>query len=185
MFLRQPLVNWTRRRIGLSLQEMLVVVAVFGLLALVFVLSSQRALTRTRVARVKHEHQVLANSLNQYNADFSAFPSDEAGLTALLIPNTLLVDIPIDPFVKGGSQPYRYFTYQKDEKSVTHWILASAGPDGDIDFVPPSQLVGTPSEEGEEQQPSASGHLLVDEIIAKSYDPTNGIHSDGDILRVY
>jgi hypothetical protein len=51
------------------------------------------------------------------------------------------------------------------------WILISAGPDGDYD-IDPQKLYNSSV-----PQPST-------ELLSRSYDPTNGTVSDGDIFRV-
>ena len=61
--------------------------------------------------------------------------------------------------------PYAYYT------GGYGWILISAGRDGDYDIVPERDY------DGRVKQPS-------ERILLLSYDPTNGLESDGDLWRV-
>ena len=69
-----------------------------------------------------------------------------------------------DPF--GGGLPYRYSV----SPGKLEWILASNGPDGDVDIDISTFDLSIPGR----GLPEAVGQLI--------YDPTNGIVSNGDIL---
>lgn len=67
-----------------------------------------------------------------------------------------------DPFGLSKSHPYAYYS------AGDSWILYSAGPDKDYDI--------DPVNDGDDVFDPAS--LL---LIMKTYDPTNGTVSDGDV----
>jgi|GEM_PF-503026 len=173
-------------RRGLSLPEMLVVVAVFGILALIFVLSSQQMVVKTLVSRVRQEHRYLAGRIETYHADRTRLPTTEEGLNAVLPAN----EIPLDPFTTDEPEPYRYFLYRPPGSPLIGWILVSAGPDGDVDFPPSavgfSAVASSANRPSSPRAPEAMAlpfHELKEMIRSRAYDPTNGIISDGDIFR--
>ena len=69
-----------------------------------------------------------------------------------------------DPASPGGQLPAAYFT------DGTRWMLYSAGPDRKYQIDPPNDLDGATS------RPSV-------QLVNKTYDPTNGYRSAGDIWR--
>ncbi len=170
---------------GLSLQEILIVVAVFSILAAILVFSSDQAMTRARVSRVKGEEKMLAGALHDYRTDNSEFPPV---LTGLLGPVRYLEKIPTDPFIKTPNASYTYYLYPGDDPGSHYFIVVSAGPDGVIDFDPFQSDDPSGSTDG-----SAGGvppgimsnrQYLKEKILRYSYDPTNGVASKGDIIRL-
>jgi len=74
-----------------------------------------------------------------------------------------------DPFSPlKPKNPYIYHTGQPQKRTQWHWIIISAGPDGDYDFDPIKIYKQFPS-------PEAMAALI--------YDPSNGSVSGGDLLR--
>jgi prepilin-type N-terminal cleavage/methylation domain-containing protein len=53
-----------RKRRGLSLQEMLIVVAVFAILAIVFMFSSKELMIRTKISRAHSDLQSLITAID-------------------------------------------------------------------------------------------------------------------------
>lgn len=118
-------------------------------------------LTRTQLGQ-------LQNRLDSYHAAHKQFPPmrQMAGSRA---PPHMTFDMGEgalsalqDPF---SSAKDRAFAYHTDGQ---RWLLYSAGPDKDYDIDAPNELVSF-----------AVGSLT--ETIAKTYDPTNGTASNGDI----
>jgi len=173
---------------GLSFQEMLIVVAVFAILAIVVMFSSSQAMVRTRVSRVRQEQQTLASALAAYRTENSDYPSILSKLTA---PVSYVKEIPSDPFLPNRKMPYEYYSYKDPNSDHVYSIIVSAGPDGNIDFTPIASL-GSFENPGGAGPGAGSGNppdtstrdLLRRQIIERSYDPTNGVTSDGDIIRV-
>ncbi len=89
------------------------------------------------------------------------------GLAGITTPVAHCKELIPDPLAPEKTLPYVYHT---DEYG---WILISAGPDGDYDLNPVQDYDGSIA------QPSL--HLLTG---AATFDPTNGMRSNGDIWRV-
>lgn len=75
----------TRRDEGYTLTEMLVVIAIIGLLAAVLtpVLAGQLARARVKAARLQVDN--IATSLEAFDSDVHRFPTAEEGLRALTV----------------------------------------------------------------------------------------------------
>lgn len=179
---------------GLTLGEMMVVLVVFGVLVIMFVLSSNQAMVKTKLSRVLSDTNMLSRAIANYDADNLGVPSDDLGLQALSTgPRKYLVSLPIDPFAKGANEKrsYEYLSHLSDRH---HSLIISVGPDGDSDLL--SALF-----DSDEYGPSLAGstgnggysrgwNLMSAEkaralITEFSYDPTNGTMSDGDVITVY
>lgn len=178
------------QRRALTLQEMLIVVAVFLILAGILVLSSQHVMVKTRVSKTNHDLRELGNAINSFRAETGDAPSDEAGLKELLTPNSYLSAVPLDPFATAQVQPYQYFRYELGGDSPFTWVIYSMGPDGDIDFMPPVEaeldlMAGFSAQAAASSEISdvPLGQSILEEIRSLRYDPTNGINSNGDIFR--
>jgi type II secretory pathway pseudopilin PulG len=186
MRLTQP--QFSRSVRGLTFGEMLIVLAVFAILAIMFVISSNMAITKTRYARALQEQQrTIAQALQRYTADHMGLPSEEAGLAALTeSQNQYLAAIPRDIFLanRGRDGAYQYFTHVGPGSYQA--LVVSVGPDGVSDVerelsalrsgggvvlagTSRRMMFGTAREAGEF-------------IIKHSYDPTNGSISGGDVI---
>ncbi len=179
-------------RAGLTLGEMLVVLAVFTILTLLFVFNSQDLMVRTRHSRVLQDQRVLADQLEFYQLNFLRIPTDDQGLNRVLNPFAELREVPIDPFSRaaGVHEPYVYYSRISPEHP---WIIVSRGPDGTLDVAPlieerkrlasndDSQL----SSNGQRIPLSVMSAAEAQEFLVRhSYDPTNGIVSAGDIIKI-
>ena len=171
---------------GLTLGEMLIVLAVFLILTTMFLLSSKHAMVRTRISRVMQEQRMLSGALTNYQTDQMLLPNESEGMMVLTTPVSYVSTLPKDPFslARGGDKTYSYFPYL----SLDHkWIIISVGPDGDADC----EMYLSDLEENGPSVHAASigGHRILmssreaQEFIRKfSYDPTNGVVSDGDVI---
>lgn len=174
-----------RSRRGLSLQEMLIVVAVFTILAFIFLFSSRLVMIKTHYSRVRQDQRTLANALNLYQGDHSAYPTREEGLQGLV--GSYMVQLPTDPFSDERRETYAYRTYVSAESGRPFYVLISPGPDGDFDFDSPETDNVATGSGAASQTSSISPYVLAQQFIAEltahTYDPTNGIGSDGDIIE--
>jgi type II secretory pathway pseudopilin PulG len=172
-----------------SLFELMVVLAVAGILTLLFIYSARYLMVTTRVSRVKEEHRVLKRALENYEADYGQFPQSAPGLHALDGPIAYLVRIPADPFSQGEAEEY---VYMRTEENRHRWVIISRGPDGDSDFLDSLRFrsannaleIGG-SDPNVDDEPEAFPLDVGDvtrllPIVA--YDPTNGLMSSGDII---
>ncbi|GAB4325264.1 MAG: hypothetical protein Kow0059_21230 [Candidatus Sumerlaeia bacterium] len=180
-------------RRGITLSELLLVVTITALLSIFFIISSQYLVIRSKVARVQQEQRVLQRALGNYQMDYSDFPRNEIGLRALNAPTMYLTSLPRDPFGSGG-QDGSYFYCRHPERGY-YYVVVSAGPDGDVDFKeflaahPPDTAIDAsgsagpdPVEADSADRPTPQFRNLQDFIVQKTYDPTNGVNSDGDII---
>jgi type II secretory pathway pseudopilin PulG len=179
-----------KRERGLTLGEMLVVLAVFLIMGTMFILSSQFAIVKSKTARVVHDQQEMVKALYQYTADHQEVPRENDGLSALLRSprgNRYLTTLPQDPFAEAVENQPSQFKYYADIAPQYESLVVSVGPDGDLD-------VATVIDERRREQVGLAGsrarHLVFKTpeeaqafIDRYSYDPTNGSVSDGDIIQ--
>lgn len=169
----------------MTLFELLVGVTVIFLLVIFFLISLPQMLITTKISRVKEEHTVLVRALTHYHMDYGSFPSSARGLRSLSAPTAYLASIPIDPFSKEGKQS-QYF-YISNISSDISYVIISLGPDGDNDLLNivskfPEYLTSTHTTP---QERTMNLREIVNlYVLTKSYDPTNGIMSDGDLIFV-
>ncbi|HEQ60860.1 MAG TPA: hypothetical protein ENN74_04540 [Firmicutes bacterium] len=104
------------------------------------------------------------------------------GFEILTTPIAYLTRIPRDPFNKNFTGLYRYGTPQVRDAWSTFWMLVSNGPDEDADIAPAYVVLD------EDQSlwhfysyPFEGTRRRLEELI---YDPTNGVVSGGDIVRL-
>ncbi|MFH1738379.1 MAG: prepilin-type N-terminal cleavage/methylation domain-containing protein [bacterium] len=175
-----------------TLIELLIVVAIIGILAAIAVPNFQRAQVKAKVARVQGEFKTLATGLILYQADYGRFPFGftdlaPADLIALTTPIAYLQSVKHEDVFKperllrsgreNGNAPrgYLYFNLHGDwsigrgvplEQRTETFILESQGPDRAQDYVPQF----------------ATG--LEGFGLEQVYDPSNGIITLGDIARL-
>lgn len=173
-------------RRGLSLGEMLVVIAVFAILAAVLVISSTQVMVNTRVSRVKQEQNTLANACRRFRMDYQNLPN---GLELLSANARYIEKAPSDPFLPDAKTPYVYYTYPNIPGEQQRFaIIVSRGPDGDVDFSPNIAASAGAGSGGGIAGPDVDSaefrNRLSNFITSSSYDPTNGARSGGDIIYV-
>ena len=154
--------------------------------------------TRDKVARTRADLRSLATGLESYFIDNNAYPAmtNDPQLTAnadlasqnpganwsppafrrkensrdllrtLTTPVSYIVRDFVDPFATPSGRRFSYYQPQ----GLPGWLIWSPGPDGDYDL------------EGWEYDPTRA--VPSPEMINKTYDPSNGLRSDGDVYRV-
>ncbi len=171
---------------AVTLFELLIVVLVTAILAIIFVVSSQVLIVRTKISRVKEEQRVLARALDNYQMDYDFLPSEETGLRALVAPTAYLATVPRDPFGQGG----QYYQYVKLDQRGRLFAVVSAGPDGHFNLITPSTAARAGDSSREAAATASAFHIVespdgLNEFLATySYDPTNGMVSDGDLITL-
>ena len=150
------------RRCGsFTLIELLIVVAIIGILAAIAVPNFMNAQIRAKVARAEGDMGALSTALEMYNLDYGAYPPfmDTAndlgkhGLKKLTSPTSYIgTALLLDPFMSPGAvitpnyylPPY-YYTYldrptiiekgyvwtNYDPEEKHKWFLMTNGPDED------------------------------------------------------
>jgi type II secretory pathway pseudopilin PulG len=167
-------------------EELLVVGAagVAGAMAAIALPNFREANVRATVSRAKSDQRALATAIESYDVDYNHYPlwelrSDfatprptfilprpEKHTGSLTTPIAYITRIFPDPFSADKEEWFSYYT--TDNK----WIVISAGPDKDYDIVPQQDF-----------QQAGDSNALWNAIVNKTYDPTNGTHSNGDIWR--
>ncbi len=186
-----------------TLIELLIVVAIIGILAAIAVPNFMNARTRAKVASVRAELRALSAALESYRLDNNQYPWPRINNrfdTANHIANVIELTTPIsyistvdmdDPFVPekfwvsyqtSGSHPtYVYVNYHGD------W--GNAYCKNDLDRIP--EGYGMTSHGPDEKDSGGVWWPLLVHLQGKTvteannciYDPSNGLNSHGDIVR--
>ena len=192
---------------GFTLLELLIVVAIIGILAAIAVPNFLNAQIRAKVARVRSDLKTIAMASDMYRLDHNQFPwplrnglvfntsNHIANCIELTTPISYMSSVDIeDPFIpkrfwEGFSAnrahpTYVYVNYRGDWG--VQWGTASAGVT--IDGMPNG--IGLTSQ-GPDGTDSGGVHYPLNVKFQNNitlantrlYDPSNGIKSFGDIVR--
>jgi len=181
-----------RGRRGFTLIELLIVVGIISILAAIALPNFLEAQVRAKVARVKADMRTVAVAWEAYAVDHNRYPVDwdnnyaagettQIGLIMVTTPIAYLTSFPIDPFsvmkspTSNEYQPhfeiascsYAYCIYSVGPNFVEEFDGNDAWPDGVIDATP-----------------GKVGEMYTGPIVMRVYDPTNGVISDGDVVRL-
>ena len=188
-----------RASAGVTLIELLLVVAIIAVLAMVAVPNFLEAQVRAKITRSKANMRSLASAIEAYAADYGRIPLGSEALKAvhfdspipepdvnaaaqscLTTPIGYLSGFVLDPFRRrtgGGADRHGLFVYQS--------YLAEAGLDEYLDRVRARDfcwsLLGNGPVAGEYE--SIVRLLSGEGDPATIYDPTNGAISEGYIVR--
>lgn len=172
------------------------VTIVLALLAggFVFCLTFHPSQERSPVATAHADMRNLAVALEAYYTDHNTYPVPAlaqvsemtpgipiyAGFTPLTLttPAAYTSSLPRDPFRQSKNDPTELgtFAYRYGVLPLTCWILASDGPDGDVDI----PLVEFFRYEDLCDPDGFFSHRGGRYVL---YDPSNGTESSGDIVR--
>lgn len=191
-----------KRKRAFTLIELLIVVAIIGILAAIAVPNFLNAQTRAKIGRVKSDMKAISTALEMYRLDHGSYSGDcvdapgtlkYLGWRNLTTPVAYLSAPPRDPFAKfhtgeNGPQP----NIEVGTGSVNHpnhvgiwhaspvkgplntYLITSNGPD-DIDT--------TTGGYGFQQSLYPWSNSTSDKMKQTLfYDPSNGLRSHGEIL---
>ncbi|MBD3266043.1 prepilin-type N-terminal cleavage/methylation domain-containing protein [bacterium] len=174
----------TRNKKAFTLIELLIVVAIIGILAAIAVPNFLNAQTRAKIARVVSDLKSITKAIEMYYIDNNSYicesesyismhdvkPHGEAGLYFLVTPVSYMSSIPLDPFENKyatasgttGLDMYEVAVAPANPEPIKKFYnINSRGPDQDEDMGARSNLQnGT---------------------TVRTYFPSNGLYSDGDI----
>ncbi|OPZ07018.1 MAG: hypothetical protein BWZ08_02131 [candidate division BRC1 bacterium ADurb.BinA292] len=180
---------WSVR--GLTYGEMLIVLAIFSVLAVIFVFSSKHAMVKTRLSATIQTQRNFSSEFEAFRAYTGRLPGETTWVRELSQPAGGGHYVPDDPFVPDGAEE-RKFEFYKDIGPATAWVLVSVGPDGDSDLKEAIRQIRSedhPTLVSAESAGFPMGGPLtareLRELVERySYDPTNGTISDGDVIYV-
>lgn len=182
--------SYVLNRKAFTLIELLIVVAIIGILAAIAVPNFLNAQIRAKIARVQSDHKSLSTALESYMVDHSRYPGDhdldeymggQHGLFDLTTPVSYMASLPSDPFVvkklagmgnlgntnayaANGRDDYEMGSGSDNpgQYKKQAYSLMSYGPDYDDD--------------------NSSHDSFPFGVDADRFDPTNGTRSDGNIF---
>lgn len=160
-----------------TLIELLIVVAIIGILAAIAVPNFLNAQVKARLARVAADHGAVVTAMEQYFVEHNSYPpsshsaNQNTGLRFLTTPVSYLHQVLPDPFAKKYIKTrenqydlvYEFNSASWNSSANNMYLVESLGPDGFDDY----NSTFYPSHHPD----------------FEFYDITNGISSKGDILR--
>ncbi len=160
-----------------TLIELLIVVAIIGILAAIAVPNFLNAQIKARLARAQADHQAIVTALESYYIDHQAYPTrshssnGDMGFRMLTTPFAYIHSILPDPFARKHVQrreneydlSYEFDTINWQSENSNMYFLECLGPDGRDDY----NSTFYPSHHPDFQ----------------FFDVTNGLSSKGDMVR--
>ncbi|HQO36925.1 MAG TPA: prepilin-type N-terminal cleavage/methylation domain-containing protein [bacterium] len=178
-------------RRAFTLIELLIVVAIIGILAAIAVPNFLNARVRAKIAKVDSDQNALSKALEMYLLDNNSYPGDhdldeytgsQRGLFRLTSPIAYVASLPVDPFVEKTLASTLGF-------GNSNAYAANGRPDYEM---------GSGADNGSGQKVQAYslmsyGPDMVDDNSSHDpfpfgtdmdrYSPTNGIRSSGNIFK--
>ncbi|MFH1742775.1 MAG: prepilin-type N-terminal cleavage/methylation domain-containing protein [bacterium] len=177
-----------------TLIELLITVAIIGILAAVALPNFLNAQIRSKIAEAEAEMRNIETALESYRLDNEIYPpwKNEDGsnrndpgfserLHPLTTPISYMQSVPVDPFAVGVTDqmhhdvhPPAYDTYDYvDAWATVHFPVYK-----------PDMTLGSSFRGGEWRLVSAGPDNIMTFGLAPSYDASNGLRSNGDLVRV-
>jgi general secretion pathway protein G len=109
---------------GMSLVEVMIVVAIVGVLLVVVVPNYRRIQEQSNISKAKSELRTLQTAVENYYLHSGSYPSSLSDVTAAT-PN-IVNSIPDDPFASSGTS----YGYTRGGTGNYYYVVYSVGPDG-------------------------------------------------------
>ena len=113
-----------RRSFGFTLVELMLVVAIVGILAAIAVPNLARAIERARQRRTMSDIRAVANAVSSYGVDFAQVPQVAEGTVSDILPYISPTYLRRKPTTDGWSNPLHYYGASLD---YTVWSFARDG----------------------------------------------------------
>ncbi|MDP8245901.1 MAG: prepilin-type N-terminal cleavage/methylation domain-containing protein [Candidatus Hinthialibacter antarcticus] len=204
--------QYTRRR-AFTLIELLIVVAIIGILAAIAVPNFLNAITRSKVARVQADLKSIYTAVELYRMERVDYPAAPvfAGLRlynfserlkVLTTPTAYIADIPKDPFphqskfefdttadlrkIAPGADSYGYFRSDFSGHNGNYYFGTNkwmATSSGPDGYIQYLGYFPETETQAEELCSLCSIDVPFVELQAVQYNPSNGVTSAGEIIR--
>ncbi len=165
-----------RMRKAFTLIELLIVVAIIGILAAIAVPNFMNAKMRATIARMQSDMKAIGDAMAMYRLDNKCFFPNQGSNPAnemkyLTTPIQYIASIPHDPYRKPGLSKYGSTTQNYDYTSYgsgcrTDWCIHGLGPDTD-----------------EDAGSCGPGPAAGPDFKRLLYQMSNGLASSGDVIH--
>ncbi len=166
-----------------TLIELLIVVAIIGILAAIAVPNFLNAQMRAKVSRVHADMQTLSTALEQYMLDWNTYVEDhdyptdpsQRGFFRLTTPMAYLSSLPLDPFPSGTAHNY-------SEQNPSYEFGSGNATSASKPWPNQAYLIISPGPNLDEEV-SGNDSFPFGTVIFR-FDVSNGLKSGGDIVRM-
>ncbi len=184
-----------RKNAAFTLIELLIVVAIIGILAAIAVPNFLNAQTRARIARVQSDQRSVVVAADSYRLDQNAYPYPKSmsrhvsEVYELTTPVAYLSSVSLaDPFndekmVEQTGMNYTSYIYGNYRGEWGTWWAGANG--AELSQMPEGLSINSP---GPDHSFSQAMHIPLQRRLNKPvtgiiYNPSNGMYSSGDIIR--
>jgi general secretion pathway protein G len=131
-------IRWIRQahhKHGFTMVELMAVLIILGLLATVVIKNFVGSVDKAKVTTTKANLRLLHSAVNQFKMDTGRFPTEDEGLSALIMPPDDVLNYPPDGYLDttdlpkdGWGRDFVYILYPESGKS---FVIKSYGADGE------------------------------------------------------